>query len=172
MQDFTSPIPTPPPCFLADRMVGKLARWLRLLGYDTAYLPQLSPNGVMREARRQGRIILTRDSRIIRQKDAPPFIFIEQDRFREQVRQVVTILRLDPMQRLFTRCSECNAILQPVTREEIRQQVPDYVWQTQQEFRRCLDCRRVYWGATHKDHVLTELRRLGLLEAKTENSNE
>jgi hypothetical protein len=167
MQDLTSPIQTTSPCFLADRMVGKLARWLRLLGYDTAYLPQLSPNGVMREARRQGRIILTRDSRIIRQKDAPSFIFIEQDRFRDQLQQVVTALRLDPTQRLFTRCSACNAPLQLVTKEKVRQQVPDYVWQTQQEFRCCSECRRVYWSATHKDHVLTELRRLGLLEDRS-----
>ena len=60
------------PRFLADRMVGKLAKWLRILGYDTVSLPQLSPEGVMREGRRQGRLILTRDTRLLRRKDAPP----------------------------------------------------------------------------------------------------
>jgi uncharacterized protein with PIN domain len=154
------------PSFLADRMVGKLARWLRLLGYDTAYLPQLSPQGVMREARRQGRLILTRDTRIARCKDAPPFLFIQHDPFREQLRQVVTSLQLDPVARLFTRCSACNALLLPVEKEEIRENVPAYVWQTQEEFRRCPECHRIYWGATHKEHVLEELRRLGLMNAK------
>jgi uncharacterized protein with PIN domain len=150
------------PRFLADRMVGKLARWLRLLGYDTLYWPHLSPDGVLREARRQQRIILTRDTRVARRKDAPPFLFIESDRFREQLKQVVTALRLDPTLHLLTRCSECNTLLQPVTKAAAQTQVPEYVWQTQEEFRRCEDCRRVYWGATHKDHVLEELQRIGV----------
>lgn len=153
-----------PPRFLADRMVGKLARWLRLLGYDTTYLPQLSPEGVMREARREGRIILTRDSRIVRRKDAPPLLFIESDRFREQLGQVIEALRIDPLRYLLTRCSECNERLQPITKNEVRARVPEYVWRTQEEFRCCPTCRRLYWGATHKEHILEELRRLGLLE--------
>jgi hypothetical protein len=144
-------------------MVGKLARWLRILGYDTTYLPQLSPAGVMREARRQGRIILTRDTRILRQKDVPPLVFIHSDRFREQLKEVVDALHLDPLGLLFTRCAECNQVLQEVAKGEARESVPEYVWQTQNEFRRCPGCHRIYWGATHKDHVLDELRRLGLI---------
>jgi uncharacterized protein with PIN domain len=144
-------------------MVGKLARWLRLLGYDTAYLPQLSPEGVMGEARRQGRIILTRDSRIVRRKDAPPLLFIESDRFREQLRQVVEALRLDPVKHLLTRCSECNERLQPIAKDDARDRVPEYVWRTQEEFRCCPGCRRLYWSATHKERMLEELRRLGLV---------
>ncbi|MBI3304551.1 MAG: Mut7-C RNAse domain-containing protein [Deltaproteobacteria bacterium] len=151
------------PRFLADRMVGKLARWLRILGYDTAYLPQLSPEGVIREGRRQGRIILTRDTRLLRRKDAPPLVFVRSDRFREQLRQVVDTCRLDPLQRLFTRCAECNQVLETVAKDDIRDRVPEYVWQTQEEFRRCPECRRLYWGATHRNHVLDELRRLGLV---------
>ena len=150
------------PCFLADRMVGKLARWLRLLGYDTIYWPQLSPDGVIREARRQQRIILTRDTRIRRRKDAPQLIFLEQDRFREQLKQVVSELQLNPVLQLFTRCSECNTLPQAIVKEDVRERVPEYVWQTQEEFRLCPSCQRIYWGATHKEHVLEELRRLGL----------
>lgn len=164
--DIASVEQTSPPRFLADRMVGKLARWMRLLGYDTAYLPQLSPQGVINEARRQGRIILTRDSRIVRRKDAPPMVFIEDDHFREQLYQVVKDLRLDPVAHLLTRCSECNAQLQPVAKDKLRDQVPEYVWRTQEEFRSCPDCRRVYWGATHKERMIGELRRLGLLETR------
>jgi uncharacterized protein with PIN domain len=163
MNQLTStPMPEPTPRFLADRTVGKLARWLRLLGYDAAYLPQLSPEGVMREARRQGHIILTRDTRIRRRKDAPPFVFLESDRFREQLKQVTRTLQLDPVRWLLSRCSECNATLHVVEKDLARDRVPPYVWQTQSEFRGCPNCRRIYWGATHKEHVLEELRRLGL----------
>ncbi len=150
------------PRFLADRMVGKLARWLRLLGYDTAYLPQLSPDGVMREARRQGRILLTRDTRISRRKEAPAFLFIRHDSFREQLRQVLTELHLQPGALLLTRCAECNELLSAVGKETVRGRVPDYVWQTQEEFHRCPECRRLYWGATHKERVMEELERLQL----------
>lgn len=161
-QPLSSPTQEPRPRFLADRMVGKLARWLRLLGYDTAYLPQLSPEGVMREARRAGRIILTRDSRLLRCKDAPSLLFIESDLFREQLQQVVEALRLDPVRYLLTRCAECNEQLQPIAKDEVRDHVPEYVWRTQEEFRCCPGCRRLYWGATHKERILEEVRRLGL----------
>jgi len=53
-----------------------------------------------------------------------------------------------------------------VAKDEVRDRVPEYVWQTQREFRHCPECHRLYWGATHLDHVLAELRRLGLVEEK------
>ena len=151
-----------PPRFLADRTVGRFAKWLRILGYDTVYLSQLSPQGLLREGRRQGRILLTRDTRLLRQKDAPPLIFIRDDHFREQVKQVVIACGLTPMDALFSRCSECNQVLEAVAKETVQDQVPEYVWQTQDTFHRCSECHRLYWGATHKTRVLAELRRMGI----------
>lgn len=150
------------PCFLVDRMLGRLAKWLRILGYDTAYLPQLSPQGLMREGRHQRRIILTRDTRFLRQKDAPAFIFVRDDHFRKQLQQVADACHLDPLRMLLTRCSECNQLLEIVDKETVWALVPEYVWQTQDEFHRCPACHRLYWGATHKEHVLDELRQMGL----------
>jgi uncharacterized protein with PIN domain len=149
--------------FLADRMLGKLAKWLRIVGYDTVYARHLSPVGLMREGRRQGRIILTRDTRIARYKDAPPFLFIHSDRFREQLKQVVETLKLEPQARLLTRCVECNRLLAGVAKEKVKEKVPPYVWETQAEFVYCPGCQRIYWGATHKEHVLTELKDLGII---------
>ena len=156
------------PRFLADRMLGRLVKWLRILGYDTAYLPQLSPQGLIREGRQQGRIILTRDTRVLRQKDAPQVVFIHHDLFRDQIKQVMAICQLDPLTRLFTRCGECNALLAEVKKEEVYNRVPEYVWQTQTEFHQCPGCRRLYWGATHREHVMAELQQMGLLR---ESSN-
>lgn len=155
---------TAPVTFLADRTVGKLARWLRILGYDTRYLPQLSPAGLVREGRRQGRIILTRNTRIRRFRDAPMFVFIEHDRFRDQLKQVVTALKLDPVARLLSRCVACNQPLEVADKNSVQTKVPAYTWQTQTTFHRCPRCRRVYWGATHREHVWAELRQLGLIE--------
>jgi len=157
-----SPQTETPPRFLADRTVGRLAKWLRILGYDTVYLPQLSPHGLMREGRQQGRIIVTRDTRFLRHKDAPSFVFIRADRFRPQLQQVASECHLTPGATLFSRCSECNQLLEVTAKETLRDSVPEYVWQTQETFHRCPQCHRIYWGATHKAHVLEELRRMGI----------
>ncbi len=151
--------------FLAGRMLGKLAKWLRIIGCDTAYVRHLSPVGLMRESRQQGRIILTRDTRIPRYKNAPPFLFIHSDRFREQLKQIVETLKLDPYAGLLTRCVECNRLLEGIAKEKVKDKVPPYVWETQAEFVYCPGCQRVYWGATHKEHVLLELKNLEI-EAK------
>jgi uncharacterized protein with PIN domain len=155
------------PRFLADRTVGRLAKWLRILGYDTVYLPQLSPQGLMREGRRQDRIIVTRDTRLLRHKNAPAFVFIRDDHFRQQLQQVVSDYHLTPGATLFSRCSECNQLLEAAAKETLRDSVPEYVWQTQDTFHRCPECHRIYWGATHKAHVLEELRRLGMMERES-----
>ena len=154
----------PPPRFLADRMVGKLVKWLRILGYDTVYMPEVSPAFVKREARRQGRILLTRRTCFLNQKDVPPFVFIHADRFRDQLKQVCGDLQLDVSTHLLTRCSVCNQALETVEREHVRRRVPAYVWQTQSTFVSCPKCHRIYWGATHRERIVEELRQLGVVE--------
>ena len=152
----------PPPRFLADRMVGKLAKWLRILGYDTVYMPEVSPASVKREARRQGRILLTRRTCFLHQKDVPPFVFIRADRFREQLKQVCTDLQLTVSPSLLRRCSVCNRELETIERERVQDRVPAYVWQTQTTFFSCRKCRRVYWNATHRERIIEELQHLGM----------
>ena len=169
--DNDSPRLEPAPRFLADRMLGKLARWLRILGYDTAYLPQLPPEGILREGRRQQRMILTRNTCLLRRKDPPPLVFVQSDHFREQLKQVVETCGLDPQHHLLTRCIECNRVLEEVTKDQVRDQVPAYVWQTQDIFRRCPRCNRIYWGATHRDQVLNELQQIGVIREETPGQN-
>ena len=151
-----------PPRFLADRMVGKLAKWLRLLGYDTVYMPEVSPTRVKREACRQGRILLTRRTCFLHQKDVPRFVFIRADRFREQLKQVCTDLQLRVSSSLLRRCSVCNRELETIERERVQDRVPAYVWQTQATFFSCRKCRRVYWNATHRERIIEELQHLGI----------
>ncbi len=148
--------------FLADRMVGSLAKWLRILGYDTVYMPEVSPTSVKREARRQGRILLTRRTCFLNQKDMPPFVFIRADRFREQLKQVCTDLHLTVSPALLRRCSKCNQELASIDRARVQARVPAYVWQTQSTFLYCRQCQRVYWNATHRERILEELRHMGV----------
>ena len=156
-------MPAEPPRFLADRMVGTLAKWLRILGYDTVYMPEVSPASVKREARRQGRILLTRRTCFLNQRDMPPFVFIRADRFREQLKQVCTDLQLRVSSSLLRRCSVCNQELETIDRERVQSRVPAYVWQTQATFFHCRECRRVYWNATHRERVIEELKHMGIV---------
>jgi uncharacterized protein len=147
--------------FAADRMLGRLVKWLRVIGEDVIYGPHLTGYGLIRAARTEGRLILTRDRRL-KQKQPPPFIFIESDHYREQLRQVIQECGLKPGDGLFTRCVACNTVLQPRAKETVEKIVPPYVFSTQEKFSWCPACQRVYWPATHLEKMLHELQTLGL----------
>ena len=142
-------------------MLGRLAVWLRLIGYDATCGQHLTARSLIRQARHEGRTILTRDRQLLRQHNLPPLLFIESDHFRDQLRQVVTTYGLDPFAHIFTRCSRCNEAVAPIGKEQVRGQVPEYVVATQDHFVRCPRCHRIYWPATHRERVRDELRRIG-----------
>jgi uncharacterized protein with PIN domain len=147
--------------FAADRMLGKLARWLRVLGQDVIYGQHLTGYGLIRAARAEERLILTRDRRL-KEKQPPPFILIASDHHREQLRQVIETCQIEVGAAIFTRCVECNALLKPKARETVEALVPPYVFATQDKFSWCPVCQRIYWPATHHQRMLEELRKLAV----------
>jgi uncharacterized protein with PIN domain len=151
--------------FAADRMLGKLAKWLRIMGEDVIYGRHLTGSGLIHAARLDGRLILTRDRRL-KQKQPPDFILVESDRCREQLRQVVNACGLDPLALAFTRCLVCNAVLEPRAKDTVEARVPPYVFSTQERVFACPRCNRLYWPATHHERMLEELRRLTPLETR------
>lgn len=148
------------PIFLADAALGRLAIWLRLLGYDTAYERCSGDALLLQRARAEGRILLTRNRRVFRRRDLPPCLLIAADDFRQQVRDVLGHFGLDPADRFLSRCSRCNAPLVPLERHAAWAAVPAYVCATQTTFVRCPCCKRVYWPATHVDRMRRELAAL------------
>ena len=145
--------------FAADRMLGRLAKWLRVLGYDVIYGPHLTGYGLIRAARAEGRLILTRDRRL-KHKQPPEFVFIESDHYRDQLRQVVRAYRLELAGKQFTRCLRCNCLLEIRPKETVERLVPGYVFTTQEKFSWCSQCRRVYWAATHQQKMVEELGKI------------
>jgi uncharacterized protein len=145
--------------FAADRMLGKLAKWLRIIGQDVIYGEHLSGYGLIRAARAENRLILTRDRRL-KKKQPPDFLFIESDHYREQLRQVIQACHLNPLHQAFTRCLECNIVLERRSKLSVEKIVPPYVFTTQENFSWCPKCRRVYWPATHHQKMVEELNQL------------
>jgi len=138
--------------FVVDHMLGRLAKWLRILGYDTVYSASLDDPDLVRISQAEGRLLLTRDTGIARRKGVQ-CLLVTADKVEEQLLEVARRcgLRLDgePM----SRCIRCNVVLSEIDRDAVRGEVPSYVWQTQSTFRRCLVCGRLYWRGTHWDRM-------------------
>lgn len=148
-----------PPRFLLDAMLGRLAVWLRLLGYDAVYAREEDPLLIAR-CRREGRILLTRDTGLLARQSLPPHLGIGDDRVQEQLRQVVRAFGLTLRPTAERRCSRCNVLLQPRSRAEVASLVPEHVWSRQVAFWGCPDCRRIYWAGSQARHVDETLRAL------------
>jgi uncharacterized protein len=148
--------------FAVDRMLGRLARWLRVLGHDVAYGSHLGGRTLVACARREHRLLLTRDTRLLRDPDLPAHLFVASDDFRAQLRQVAAAVPL-AAGAPFARCLDCNTLLTDVPRDDARARVPAYVFDTTAHFVACPRCHRLYWPATHRDHMRRELADLGLL---------
>jgi uncharacterized protein len=147
------------PKFAADRMLARLARWLRLLGADVLFDPSLEGHKLLGQARAEGRITLTRDKRL---RTAPDALYLEDNLFRDQLRAVLARFPFDPRRGAFTRCSHCNERLIDAGRDTVARRVPPFVYASQQRFTRCPRCGRVYWGATHPERIRRELQSMGL----------
>ncbi len=145
--------------FTADRNLGKLAKWLRILGYDTLYDRGNADRAFFLKARRDGRIALTRRRDPGRPAGAGRAFVVRADRVEAQIREVLDGLGLSPdPSRRMTRCLICNAVLTEVPKEEVEGRVPAYVLQTCGNFRGCSVCGRIYWPGTHPGRVEEYLR--------------
>jgi hypothetical protein len=157
-----------PPRFVADSMLGRLAKWLRALGFDVVYHPFADDRELVAWARERAAILLTRDTGLAKTAGVQ-IIFITDDHLEKQLQQVVSEAPLDLRQAApLTRCTVCNEALVTATREEVRDQVPPYVYLTRERYARCPGCGRIYWEGTHVGRMRARLAEL-LAEATVGN---
>jgi uncharacterized protein with PIN domain len=149
--------------FMVDSNVGKLARWLRMMGYDTRFFNDGSDTQMVREALEEGRVILTRDTQIAKRRVATTgqlkVILLSSDDPRQQICQVIASLKLGLMYP-FTVCLECNQSLEERSPAQVKDLVPPYVFQTQRQYMECPACHRIYWRGTHWQAMTQKLREL------------
>ncbi len=143
--------------FVADAMLGRLAKWLRVLGYDTVYW-RGDDAGLVRLAMTEDRLLLTRDTRLPRLLPAGQTLFIESDHYDEQLRQVID--RLGGPPRLGRRCLRCNLPLETAEKAALCGQIPEFIWYRHDRFARCPGCLRIYWEGTHYARMMETLERV------------
>ncbi|MBU2598774.1 MAG: Mut7-C RNAse domain-containing protein [Actinobacteria bacterium] len=143
---------TKKPKFIADMMLGRLARYLRIFGYDVLYFQKISDGDLVNKAESESRIVLTRDSSMIRRSPFKygrvKFLFIRDDKVLKQLKQWVKELNLELKINLI-RCIECNHILEKVDRENAKGKVPVYTYKSTENFAYCSNCDKYYWKGTH-----------------------
>lgn len=139
-------------------MLGRLARWLRLLGHDVAYFRSIRDEELVAFAQREGRRILTRDTRLVQRRAVRGAILIRSHELEEQLEEMLPHLGSLHFPAAASRCAVCNQPMQPLDHALARGRVPPYVFETQASFLECTSCRRVYWSATHVRGIR---RRLG-----------
>lgn len=150
--------------FLVDSNVGRLAKWLRIAGFDTLFINDLDDNRLVRLALSEKRVLLTKDTQILKRRVATTgrlkAILVESEEVKEQLRQVLKTLNLASRIRPFTLCLECNQPLVARSKEEVRELVPPFVYRTQNQYMQCPNCLRIYWRGTHWERMRKELEQI------------
>jgi uncharacterized protein with PIN domain len=153
--------------FLADCNVGRLARWLRVLGYDAAYESKIADPELVARALAEGRVLLTRDVDLTQRRvianGTLPAVLLRTDRVEDQLRQVIEEVGLavpDLDENGLTRCLECNAELELREKGQLAHLLPPHVRATQQRFSQCPRCERVFWPGTHWQRMRARIAAL------------
>ena len=149
-----------PPQFIADVMLGRLAKWLRIAGFDVLYSNSYSDNELVKTSNNEGRVLLSRDTRLLVRKAVCLFIFIESQDLQTQIRQVFKTMHVTGLSSLLTRCLSCNEALQETAHESVRDMVPPFVFETQENFKFCPRCGKVFWAGTHRNSVIRNFAKL------------
>ena len=145
--------------FIADVHLAKLAKYLRLLGLDTLYFTQIDDNELLKIAQNEGRIILTKDRALAKRSDS--VYLVRSQELLKQLQEIIKHFDLDKFYP-FSRCLVDNVLLESVDKKDIFIHLPPYVAKTQNSFKICPQCRRIYWPGSHYERMFSFLRGLGV----------
>src|SRR5258708_11815161 len=148
------------PRFVADGHLGKLARHLRMAGFDTLWSNSWDDDAIVARSLAERRTILTRDKGMLRRREVERGYFVRAVESEAQLAEVVRGLQLESLIAPFTRCRECNVMLEDVPKEEVAARLPEKVRGFYDRFKRCPGCERIYWEGTHFARMQGVLSRL------------
>ncbi|MFA5410700.1 MAG: Mut7-C RNAse domain-containing protein [Candidatus Omnitrophota bacterium] len=145
---------------ILTKELGRLAKWLRILGLDTVYSKEDNPGSLIIRALRDDRVIITRNHRLSKPSGIK-VVLLKSERLREQIPEISRALKIRPDKKtMFNRCTICNELLAEISKPAAKDKVPEYVFQTQEAFLACPQCKRIYWPGTHWGNVARILEEI------------
>ncbi len=146
--------------FVVDRHLGRIAKWLRTMGFDAFYDVNCPDERLREECRREGSVLVTTAESIGSNLQAPRTVLVPKEETGDQIRTLVQELHLDPRAGLFTRCVICNLPVHPVRPEVCADLIPPHVRASTSRFTRCTQCGRVYWEGSHTKRLRDALENI------------
>ena len=143
--------------FVVDCMLGKLAKWLKILGFDALFFSKIEDDALLDIAADENRVLLTRDTGLIEKSKRVKLLFIESENWRTQVEQVLDEFDLWRDVKPNSRCIECNVRIKDLPREKAKNLVTPFVFENADTFALCPDCGRVFWRGTHLKDMETKI---------------
>jgi len=154
--------------FIVDRMLGRLAKQLRMLGYDTLYYRGEDVYPLIRLARQEGRVILTRNTKLSPRRPEDVILRITEDDPLLQLKELIQKGNIEMDRgKVFSRCLLCNALLDPLSRKEVEGKVPDFIYYQQKEFFQCPQCQRIYWPGSHQENMQRRIKELQISDCRS-----
>jgi uncharacterized protein with PIN domain len=158
------PKPLRKPKFVADVHLGRLTKYLRMMGLDVLYENNYKDEEIVKISLKERRAILTRDRGILKRNEVTHGYWVRSTKAEAQAKEILERFQLQGEVKEFSRCIECNELLKSIKKEIIIKQLPPKVAQSQSEFYHCPSCKKIYWKGTHYQRMLTFIRGLGIEE--------
>lgn len=146
--------------FIADDHLGKLAKYLRIVGLDCLYCNTISDEELMDLSKKENRVILSSDWNLYRFVPSQRYLFMKSQSPLKQLKEVCDHFKVNPFEKIFKRCLVCNALLNPVDKKDVESIVPPRSYKWKEEFWQCSGCKRVYWPGTHHDAMMKNIRNI------------
>jgi hypothetical protein len=159
------PKPLRKPKFVTDVHLGRLTRYLRMMGLDVLYKNNFDDDEIVLVSINERRTILTKDRGILKRNEVTHGYWVRSKRIEEQTREVLNRFDLQREIKEFSRCIECNEILKPIKKELVINQLPPKVVQSQNEFYQCPSCKKIFWKGTHYQRMLSFIQSLKNIES-------
>jgi hypothetical protein len=144
-------------------MLGTLAKWLRIYGFDTSYAgPDMDDNEILNISKNEDRILLTRDKNLINsaRRENVKNIKIDSTELDEQIKTTLKGKKIDK-EKILSRCIICNSLVQDIKKEDVKDKVPERILKSTDKFWVCLKCQKIYWKGSHYENMIEKIKELG-----------